>query len=155
MKLPTKQWPVSSIFLILFGSGLLAVGAYFLVLRPPLLPEDLRYVGASQAQLEAVAPQLTLWLTQVFRVLGGYISATGILTIALAATSYRSRQYGAVAAAALTGLLSIGLMTGINFDINSDFKWALLGLAILWVCSLLTFFAESFGVANARQYLGR
>ena len=78
MKLPHETWPTSSILLVLFGASLLAVGSYFLVLRPPLLPEDLRFVGVSQAQLEAVAPRLAPWLTYVFRVLGGDISATGI-----------------------------------------------------------------------------
>lgn len=142
MKIPLKKWPISSILLIMFGTGLLAVGAYFLVLRPPLLPEDLRYLGASQAQLVAVAPRLASWLTLVFRVLGGAVSATGILTIALGATSYRSHHSGAGAATVLAGLISIGLMVGVNFAIGSDFKWALLTLAILWACSLFAFLEE-------------
>jgi hypothetical protein len=155
MKLSRETWPISSILLIVFGASLLAIGAYFLALRPPLLPEDLRYLGASPAQLEAAAPRLALWLTQVFRVLGGYVSATGILTITLAATSYRSHQRGAGIAAALAGLISIGLMTGVNFAIDSDFKWELLALAILWASSMLTFFSEKFGLANHRRDLER
>lgn len=148
MTLANSKWPISSILLILFGASLLAVGAYFVALRPPLLPEDLRYMGASQAQFEAIAPRLTVWLTQVFRVLGGYISATGILTIALAATSYRSHDRGVGAAAAAAGLASIGLMASVNFAINSDFKWALLSLAILWACSLLAFCAETLRIST-------
>jgi hypothetical protein len=155
MKPPRETWPFSSILLILFGASLLVVGVYFLALRPPLLPEDLRYVGASQAQLEAVAPQLASWLTQVFRVLGGYVSATGILTIALAATSYRSHHCGAGAANASAGLISIGLMAGVNFAIDSDFKWELLTLAILWACSMFAFFAEKLRFENGRQNLER
>lgn len=150
MKLPQETWPISSILLLLFGASLLAVGVYFLMLRPPLLPEDLRFLGASQAQLEAVAPRLASWLTNVFRVLGGFISATGILAIALAATSYRSHHRGAGAAAALAGSISIGLMTGVNFTIDSDFKWQLLGLATLWGCSILAFIAEKLGTGTSR-----
>jgi hypothetical protein len=148
MTLTNSKWPISSILLILFGASLLAVGAYFVALRPPLLPEDLRYMGASQAQLDAIAPRLTVWLTQVFRVLGGYVSATGILTIALATTSYRSHDRGVGAAAAAAGLASIGLMANVNFAINSDFKWALLSLAILWACSLLAFCAETLRIST-------
>jgi hypothetical protein len=79
-------WRLSSILLVLFGAALMLMGLYFALLRPPLLPEDLRYLGASQAQLDSIAPQLPAWLKQVFRVMGGYVAATGVLTIALAAT---------------------------------------------------------------------
>jgi hypothetical protein len=150
VKLPLKKWPISSILLIMFGTGLLAVGAYFLVLRPPLLPEDVRYLGASEAQLEAVVPRLAPWLTQLFRVLGGYVSATGILSIALAATSFRSHHCVAGAVAALAGSISIGLMAGVNFAIDSDFKWELLALAILWASSMLAFVAEKTKIASNR-----
>jgi hypothetical protein len=51
-------------------------GLYFILLRPSLLPEDVRYMGLSAAQLDAVRPQLEVWLTQVFRVMGGYVLAT-------------------------------------------------------------------------------
>jgi hypothetical protein len=120
------------------------IGVYFIMFRPPLLPEDLRDIGVSQAQLESAAPGLIDWLKQVFRVLGGYVSATGILTVALAATSYRSHHLGAAIVAVSGGLFSIGPMTVINFWINSDFKWLLLGLAALWMGSIGLFFVERF-----------
>jgi hypothetical protein len=115
---------------------------YFIFLRPPLLPEDLRYMGASRAQLDSVAPGLAVWLTKVFRVMGGYVSATGILTIAVAATAFRSHNRGVAVAAAAAGAASIGWMTIVNFMINSDFKWVLLGAAILWTCSIVLFWLE-------------
>ena len=70
--------------------------------------------------------------------------------MALAATSYRSHHSSAGVAAALAGLISIGLMAGVNFAIDSDFKWELLGLAILWACSTLAFIAEKFGIRTGR-----
>ena len=142
LKPAESLWPLSSILLLLFGAGLVIMGLYFIFLRPPLLPEDLRYIGASQAQLESVAPRLAVWLSQVFSVMGGYVLASGILTIALAATSYRSQRRGVALAIAAVGLASIGWMTVVNFMINSDFKWVLLGVAILWVCSLILFWVE-------------
>ena len=33
-------------------------------------------------------------------------------------------------------------MTAVNFMINSDFKWVLLGMELLWACSLLLFVWE-------------
>ena len=71
-------WSASSITLFAFGLILVVVGAYFILIRPPLLPEDLRYLGTSQTALDAAVPHLTLWLNHVFLVLGGYISATGM-----------------------------------------------------------------------------
>jgi hypothetical protein len=66
-------WRPSSILLVLFGGILVAIGGYFVLLRPALLPEDLRYIGLTRSQLETVAPQLGIWLKQVFRVMGGLI----------------------------------------------------------------------------------
>jgi hypothetical protein len=86
---------------------------------------------------------LAAWLTHVFRVMGGFVSATGILTIALAATLFRSHHRGTGVAAALAGFASIGLMTMVNFTIGSDFKWVLLGAALLWACSMALFWVET------------
>jgi len=46
----------------------------------------------------------------VFWVLGGYISATGFLTVYLAATAFRARARGADVAVAVAGVASIGSM---------------------------------------------
>lgn len=141
-------WSGSSILLFLFGVILTFIGLYFVLLRPPLLPEDLRYLGASQAQLLIAAPHLTAWLTHVFLVLGGYVWAAGILTIALAATTYRAHQPGGGVVAAIAGVASIGLMTAVNFSIQSDFKWLLLGVAALWASSLALFWIEVARASN-------
>jgi hypothetical protein len=114
----------------------------FIFLRPPLLPEDLRYMALSAAQLDIAAPRLAEWLTHVFIVLGGYAVATGVLTFTLAVTSFRAHSWGAAMGGAIGGAVSIGLMAAINFAIASDFKWVLLGIALLWLCSLGMFWLE-------------
>jgi hypothetical protein len=139
----SKRWTPSSIVLILAGVALIGVGLYFIFLRPPLLPEDLRYLALPAAQLDIVRPRLSVWLTHVFTVLGGYAVATGVLTVTLAATSFRARSRGAAVGAAIGGAASIGLMAAVNFSIASDFKWVLLGMAILWGCSLGLFWLET------------
>ena len=118
-------------------------GLYFIFLRPPLLPEDVRYMSLSSAQLGVVGPQLEAWLGQVFRVFGGYILATGVLTITLAATSFRANHRGAAVGAAIGGAASIGLMAAVNFTIDSDFKWMLLAIALAWASSLVLFWFEN------------
>ena len=101
-------WTISSILLVVFGSALVAMGLYFMFARPALLPEDLRYIGQSAAQLEASGARLSAWLLLVFRVMGGYVVATGVLTIALAATSLRARSRSAAGAVLVAGVVSIG-----------------------------------------------
>ena len=48
------------------GIWLVALGAYFIVLRPPLLPENPRFMGATPAPLRVAAPGLERWLHIVF-----------------------------------------------------------------------------------------
>lgn len=132
----------------LFASGSLAVGGviliatglYFGFLRPSLLPEDARYMGASVVQIQTAAPALTPWLA---RVLGGYMVATGLLTTYVAATSFRTGRPGAMAIVAASGLASIGCMAITNFVIDSNFKWPLLIFTLPWVVALVLTWAAN------------
>ncbi|MBR0714025.1 hypothetical protein [Bradyrhizobium liaoningense] len=137
------RWRPSSMLLAASGILLIGVGIYFLVLRPPLLPEDIWYMSLTPAELQSIGPRLTSWLTHVFRVMGGYVAATGVLALTLALTSFRDHRALAAAGAALAGGLSIGLMAVVNFMIHSDFKWVLLGMALVWAASLAVFVRES------------
>jgi FtsH-binding integral membrane protein len=128
------------------------IGLYFIVLRPPLLPEDIRFIGLTAAELATIGPRLAMWLSHVFRVLGGYALATGILAVTLAATAFRSRHPVAVAGAMVAGASSIGLMSVVNFTIGSDFKWALLACALVWALSLVAYGFES--CASVARCLG-
>jgi hypothetical protein len=103
---------------------------YIVLFRPPMLPEDVRYLQLTDADLSAVGPSLRDWLGFVFAVLGGFAMATGILMITLAATAFRSREPTAVVGAILGGAASIGMMT------------AVLGLFALWAASLIAYWLE-------------
>lgn len=108
-----------------------------------MLPEDIRYMGLSAAQLGAVRPRLEAWLSHVFLVMGGYVLATGVLIVTLAATSFRTHHWAAGIGALIGGAASIGWMAVINFIIDSDFKWSLLVMALLWAASLAVFWFEN------------
>lgn len=131
--------PYSSSLLLLAGVVVMAVGFYFIFLRPPLLPEDLRYIGDSLSVTHNNAPDLSVWLTKVFWVMGSYIFTTGFLTAYIAVTSFRARTRGALIVATIAGITSIGFMTVVNFIIRSDFKWILLVLTIPWAISLILY----------------
>ena len=143
MSSESKAWSLSSIVLAAAGVALIGTGLYFILLRPPLLPEDVRYMALPAAQLDILRPRLEMWLSQVFRVMGGYVVATGVLTVTLAATSFRAHQRGAAIGALIGGAASIGWMAVVNFMIDSDFKWVLLGMALVWACSLGLFWLET------------
>lgn len=72
-----------------------------MVFRPALLPEDARFIGGSMAEIQALLPRLERWLSQVFRVMGGFMAGAGALTVFVAATAVPPRNRGTGAAPAL------------------------------------------------------
>ncbi len=121
------------------GIWLVALGLYFIVLRPPLLPEDPRFMGATLAQLRVAVPQLEGWLRIVFTVMGGYMVGAGVLTLFLARVAMPRRLKGAAWALALAGLSTVVLMSAMNFVLHSDFRWVLLIPALLWMAGLVAY----------------
>jgi hypothetical protein len=148
-----RYLPHSSTVLFFGGVILVGLGLYFMFLRPPLLPEDPRYMGTSLEQIRTDIPGLLLWLPRVFFVLGGYMVSTGLLTCYLARTSFRARAAGAWWIVAATGLTSIGLMAVVNFIIGSDFKWLLLLFTSPWVLSLWLFRRENRRTPAEIEYI--
>lgn len=132
-----KLKPYSASLLAVAGLILAAMGLYFVFLRPPLLPEDLRYMGTTHQNVNATNPGLLNWLQKVFGVMGGFIFTTGVLIIFIALTSFRKRLPGAFIIVALAGISSVGLMTAVNFILGSDFKWLLLIFTLPWVMGLI------------------
>ena len=106
-------------------------------IRPALLPEDLRFMNASLAQVRAGVPGLEGWLHKVFAVMGGFMAGTGVLTVFVAAAAMPSRLRGASWALAVTGLLTVALMSATNFALQSEFRWLLLVPAVVWLAGLV------------------
>ncbi len=137
-----KLRPYSVSVLALGGVILMGLGLYFVFVRPPLLPEDLRYMGTSLAGIQATVPGLLVWLRRVFWVIGGYMFATGLLIVYVAVTAFRARAPGAPVVVAAAGLSSIGWMAIVNFVIASDFKWLILTFVMPWVVALALYRIE-------------
>ena len=137
-----KNRHVSARMLIVCGVWLVILGFYFMAMRPSLLPEDLRYMGTSLAQIRTTLPGLENWLARVFTVLGGFMAGAGVLTIFVAAVVLQSRLNGTSWAIALSGALTVGLMSATNFVLRSDFKWLLLVPALVWFAGLVFYIAE-------------
>jgi hypothetical protein len=58
--------PYSSKVLALCGLISIGMGLYFVLRLPALLPEDVRYIGASVPELRASVPGLLDWVEKVF-----------------------------------------------------------------------------------------
>lgn len=132
-----KLKPYSVSFLVSGGLLLVVMGIYFIFLRPPILPEDYRYIGTTFSAIQENIPELTMWLQKIFWVMGGYIITSGLLTIYIALTSFRTHTKGAFIIVTVAGLTSIGFMTLVNFVINSDFKWVLFVFTLPWLIALI------------------
>ncbi len=137
-----KLYPFYPKVLALGGVMLLGIALYFIFLRPPLLPEDARYMGSTLPEIQAAAPGLARWLQKIFWVMGGYVFTSGLLTIYTAFSSFKTRRAGAFPMVAFAGLSSIGWMTLVNFIIGSDFKWLLLAFALVWAVALILYRME-------------
>ena len=132
-----RKLSLSSAFLVFNGLILMGLGLYFVFIRPPLLPEDPRFMGTSIEQIQSVIPGLLIWLRRVFWVMGGFMFTTGLLTTYIAFTAFQQPARGARSVVALAGLTSIGWMAIVNFIINSDFKWLLLAFNLPWIVALV------------------
>ena len=124
------------------GVWLVALGLYFIVLRPPLLPEDTRFMGSSLEQVRAALPGLEGWLQRVFTVMGGFIAGTGVLTVFVAWVAMPSGLKGTSWVIAVSGVPTVVLMSAINFDLHSDFRWLLLLPALVWIAGCVLHIAR-------------
>ena len=102
-----------------------AIGLYFIALRPAMLPEDLRFLETSMTRLHAGLPRLETWLRLVFVVLGGQMAAVGVLVVGSSLRIFHAqvRNQRELAWLGAAGLLSVGTMAGVNFVLQSDFRW--------------------------------
>ena len=128
---------ISKWIFVACGIWLIGLGGYFMVARPPLLPEDLRYLGSSAIQIEMLLPRLASWLQNVFAVMGGFMAGCGVLLIFVSARAVPNRLEGTGIALGIAGLLTVVTMSWTNFVLNSDFKWLLLGPAVVWLIGLI------------------
>lgn len=132
----TLYRPLCAWLLAAVGAATIGIGIYFIFLRPPLLPEDLHYMGTSSERLLAATPKLASWLGLVFTVLGGYIVGAGVLLVHLALGAFAERKPYALLVAGLGGGFTTGLMSVANLFIDSHFKFTLLALTAVWLAAL-------------------
>ena len=127
--------------LIACGVRLVALGLYFIVVRPPLSPEDSRFMGATVAQIHAAVPGVDGWLRKVCTVMGRFMAGAGVLTVLVTTIAMPSRLKGTSWAIAMSGVLTVALMGITNFALVSVFRCLLLVPALVWLASFVLCFA--------------
>ncbi len=137
-----KSRDLSAWLLTACGAWLVGLGLYFIVLRPPLLPEDPRFMGTTLEQIRIAVPGLEGWLRKVFTVMGGFMAGAGVLTVFVATVAMPRRLAGAPWALGISGALTVVLMSAINFALHSDFRWLLLLPVLVWLTGLVVYVAH-------------
>jgi hypothetical protein len=137
MEIRKPRPAISMSIFIACGIWLIGLGLYFMFLRPPLLPEDLRYMGTSPGEIQSALPGLERWAERVFTVMGGFMTGAGLLTIFAARNASIMREKWTWIVLALAGLSTVGTMSVTNFQLDSNFKWLLLIPSLLWVIGLV------------------
>lgn len=132
----------TALLLLILGVLTIGTGGYFLVLRPPLLPEDVRAIGLAP---ELLPPAMLDWLRIVFKTLGGFVAGFGICMVA-AAVQIMTRRRGVLEWGVALGLLvAFGRFLASNIALHSDYLWF---ISVLFALAALT--AVGF-VWNTRQ----
>lgn len=118
--------------LTLFALGLLTVGTgvYFMVLRPPLLPEDVRFTELADG---AANPSLLRWLSIVFRTWGGFMTSLGLCLLGQAGYFHTSRDLWLRVGTALGVLFGFSSFLVSNIELRSDFLWF---IALVFIVAL-------------------
>ena len=73
--------------------------------------------------------------------MGGFMAGAGVLTVFVATVAMPRRLTGTSWAVALSGALTLALMSAMNFAISSDFRWWLLLPALTWLVGLVFYIA--------------
>jgi hypothetical protein len=104
----------------------LGTGLDFLLIRPAMLPEDLRFTGVNPAEVPA---RMLEWLGIVFRTWGGFMAGFGVVLIGTAAYFVTARRVFLCWATAIGVVVAFGRFLVSNLELRSDY---LVFIAILF-----------------------
>ena len=120
----------SSLAVLVLSLLTVALGVYMAVLRPPLLPEDVRFLGVDPSSLP---PSLLRWLSIVFATWGGFITAFGVVLFGVASALRTARTDVLRWASALALMIAFSRFLWSNLVLRSDFLWF---IALVFLVSL-------------------
>lgn len=120
----------------------IGTGLYFMVLRPPFLPEDARFTELAGSE---VSPRLLRWLSIVFRTWGGFLAGFGSCLLGQAGYFHSSREAWLRVCTAIGVLFAFGSFLASNIQLHSDFLWFIAMLFVVAVASAVLLLRGSGG----------
>ncbi len=114
-----RQW-LPALALLVLGVLSSGTGIYFMVLRPPYLPEDARFTGVTSAE---VPESLLRWLAIVFRTWGGFVFGMALCFLGLSAFLFSRRRFWLRIGVGSGVLFAFGSFLVSNIQLHSDFLW--------------------------------
>jgi len=131
---------LSGAFTCVLGILTLGIGVYFLMLRPPLLAEDIRHTGIDPTSLP---PRFVEWLGIVFSTWGGFIAGFGITLLGVGVFMLAGRRVWLSLGTGFGALVAFGRFLLSNIIINSDSLWFIAGTFALALALSVLLFAKS------------
>ena len=127
-----KNDPLIGALVIVLGVLTVGTAVFFLTLRPPLLPEDIRHTGIDPSGLP---PAFLDWLRIVFRTWGGFVAGFSIVLLGIGTFMLTGRARWLYWATAAGIVVAFGLFFISNVILASDFLW-FIGTTFLLACGL-------------------
>lgn len=131
--------PLSALVILALSLLTIAVGAYMVFFRPPLLPEDVRALGVDPNTLP---PSLTRWLSLVFATWGAFITALGVVLFGVASALRAGHTRVLRWASALAVMIAFGRFLWSNLVLRSDFLWFISLLFLLALFAAVALIVE-------------
>lgn len=125
---------LSGSLLVVLGLISLGIAVFFLVLRPPLLPDDVAYTGVDT---NALPEAFVDWLRIVFRTWGGFIAGFGCLLAGIGAFLLSGRLRWLYVGSSVGIALAFGRFLLSNIMLGSDFLWFIAAAFALALCTAL------------------
>lgn len=97
-----------------------ATGVYFMLLRPSVLPEDLRFMALAPSD---VSSSVRSWVSIVFRTWGGFLIGLGWSVLGCAVSVLPGRAHLSRLGMAAGLVFAFGSFLASNIQLRSDFLW--------------------------------
>jgi hypothetical protein len=115
-----RRDPMTGALILTLGILTMGAGAFFMGVRPPLLPEDLRYTGVDPA---ALPPEFLEWLGIVFATWGGFVGGFGLTLVGIGLFLIRGTASWLFWGVGLGTLTANSRFVLSNIILSSDYLW--------------------------------
>ena len=118
----------AGILLVVLGILTVGTGLYFVLGRPAMLPEDVRFTGVAAPSFGS---DMDRWLRIVFRTLGAFITAFGLVLGGFGASVLTKRDFWLQLSVVAGTTLAFTQFIASDVTLRSDFLWLVASLCSL------------------------